>query len=314
MIYAVTHLTVYKYSEAITDSVMELRMQPRSESNQRCSRFNLVVSPEVRCGSYKDYLGNVIHNFDIHAPHRRLAIKSEAVVEVRPNPVLPDALDMTAWNTLDTASNERDYFDFLMDGTYARSSDLLENFANELDLSRRTDPLSLLRELTQKIYNAFEYEQHVTKVDSPIDVALTSRRGVCQDFTHIMLTLVRKMGIPARYVSGYLYHEKLDRSDEDASHAWLEAWLPELGWIGFDPTNNLLVNDRHIRVSIANDYAGASPSRGVFKGKATTELDVRVQVSHLEQLPEEEFTLAPEISMPRYEYVHQEQQTQQQQQ
>jgi transglutaminase-like putative cysteine protease len=314
MVYAVTHLTIYKYSDAISDSTMELRMQPRSDTNQRCRRFTLDISPEVKAASYKDYLGNMIHNFNIHAPHRQLAIKAEALVDVKPLPNLPDSLPLSAWDALDAESHERDYYDFLLDGRYTKSSLLLETLASELDWRRRSDPLSLLRELNSHIYEAFDYEQHVTKVDSSIDVALASRRGVCQDFTHIMLTLVRQIGIPARYISGYLFHqrEKKDRSDEDASHAWLEAWLPELGWIGFDPTNNLLVNDRHIRVSVASDYAEASPSKGVFKGNAKTELEVRVQVSQLEEMPEEEISLAPEISLPRYEFVYQEQQQQQQ--
>lgn len=314
MIYAVSHLTIYKYSEAISDSVMELRMQPRSEANQRCRRFSLDISPDARYDSFRDYLGNVIHNFDIPAYHRSLAIKSEAVVEVNPVRSLPDSLPMTAWDSIDSMSQEREYFDFLLAGKYAVSSPLLEKFAEEVDLRRRTDPLSLIRELNERIYEAFDYEQNVTKVDSPIDVALESRRGVCQDFTHIMLSLLRSLGIPARYVSGYLYHERRDRSDADASHAWIEALLPEFGWIGFDPTNNLLVNDRHIRVSIANDYAGASPSKGVFKGAAKTSLEVQVQVSLLEQIPDEEKSISPEITMPRYDYVHQEQQQQQQQQ
>jgi transglutaminase-like putative cysteine protease len=313
MVYAVTHLTVYKYSEAITDSIMELRMQPRSDGNQRCSRFTLELSPQAKAAWYRDYLGNLIHSFDIHAPHRRLAIKSEALVEVKPVPSLPDSLPFNSWDAIDAESHERDYLDFLMEGNFTKPTPLLEQFAAELEWRRRSDPLSLLRELNRSIYEAFGYEQHVTKVDSPIDVALASRRGVCQDFTHIMLTLVRQIGIPARYVSGYLFHQhdQGDRSDEDASHAWLEAWLPEFGWLGFDPTNNLLVNDRHIRVSVANDYAGASPSRGVFKGSAKTELEVRVQVSHLEELPAEEASLAPDITMPRYDLVHQEQQQQQ---
>ena len=314
MIYTVTHLTVYKYSEAISDSVMELRMQPRSDGNQRCSRFTLEISPAVKTSSYRDYLGNSIHHFEIASMHKRLAIKSEALVEVKPNAFLPDALPLNAWDVIDSVKDDREYFDFLLEGKFTQSSALLKKFADEIDWRRRGDPLSLLRELNSHMYQAFDYKQHVTKADSPIDVALGARLGVCQDFTHIMLTLVRQLGIPARYVSGYLFHqsEYLDRSDEDASHAWLEAWLPELGWVGFDPTNNLIVNDRHIRVSIANDYADASPSRGVFKGMATTELGVRVQVSQLDELPAEETSLAPEILLPHYEYVYQELEQQQQ--
>lgn len=315
MYYAISHLTLYKYSEAIGDSVMEIRMQPRSDGNQRCVRFDLHVSPDTRIFSLKDYLGNTIHNFNIPALHESLAIKAEAVVELQEMPALPEALSGDAWAALDAIDN-RDLYDMLLDGKYTQSTFLLSQFEQEMDWRRRGDPLSLVKELNSAIYNAFEYNQDATQVDSPIDEALSVRRGVCQDFTHIMLTMLRRVGIPARYVSGYLFHRKdrHDRSDEDATHAWVEAWLPDLGWIGFDPTNNLIVNDRHIRVNVSNDYASASPSRGIFKGSADTELGVRVQVSQLQELPYEHVELTPEMPLPKYDYYHPPQQSQQQQQ
>ena len=203
----------------------------------------------------------------------------------------------------------------LLPGTYAHQTELLNQFAQEINWGRNSDPLTVLHRLNTAIYDNFDYVQHVTKVDSSIDVSLEARRGVCQDFSHIMLALVRKIGIPARYISGYLYHQKDegDRSDVDASHAWIEAWLPNIGWIGFDPTNNLIATNRHIRVSIANDYANASPSRGVFKGTADTTLEVRVKVEKLDELPFEEDELSPEIVLPQYQFYQAQQQQQQQQ-
>lgn len=313
MYYAVTHLTDYAYNQPITDSVMELRMQPRSEGNQRCVRFNLEISPDARHLAHRDYLGNMIHTFDIPAKHTQLAIKTEAVVEVKPPPLLPDTLPDHAWTAIDEAVSDRDLFDMLLPGTYTHATPLLMELAQEIGWgAREVDPLTMLRQLNTTIYEKFAYEQDVTKVDSPIDVALQARSGVCQDFSHIMLTLVRQVGIPARYVSGYLFHREgsADRSFEDASHAWIEVWLPDLGWVGFDPTNNLIVENRHIRVCIANDYAKASPARGVFKGDAQTELSVQVQVTPLYELPLEDATIAPDIPMPRYGY-HQQQQQQQ---
>ncbi len=318
MYYAVTHLTIYNYSNPINDSVMEVRMQPRSDGNQRCTRFALNVSPATKTFNHKDYLGNMIHTFDIPSSHTKLAIKAEAVVEVKDTLNLPNALSQSAWDEIDAQSKHHDYYDMLLAGKFARPTDLLAQFAQEIDWRRRSDPLNLLRELNSRIFNSFDYVQNVTRADSPIDEALSARRGVCQDFSHIMLALVRQVGIPARYVSGYLYtlKEEGDRSDVDASHAWIEAWLPDLGWIGFDPTNNLIVSDRHIRVSVANDYDKASPSRGVFKGTADTTLEVRVKVDKLDELPFEEEELAPEIVLPHFQYhqMTQEQQQQQQQQ
>lgn len=313
MYYAITHLTIYKYSAPINDSVMEVRMQPRSDDHQRCPRFDLHVSPTVKTFQYRDYLGNSIHTFDIPAPHTELAIKAEAVVEVKDIADLPDAISTDAWGEIDRYAKDRDVYDMLMPGTYAQPTNLLNQFAQEINWQRRGDPLTLLRELNTTIYEKFNYVQNVTKVDSTIDVALEARRGVCQDFSHIMLALVRQIGIPARYVSGYLYHQKEegDRSDVDASHAWIEAWLPDLGWVGFDPTNNLITTNRHIRVSIANDYATASPSRGVFKGTADTMLSVQVKVEKLDELPFEEEELSPEIVLPRFQFYQAQQQQQQ---
>lgn len=313
MYYAVTHLTVYKYSDPITDSVMEIRKQPRTEGNQRSLRFDLDVSPHTKVTHYRDYHGNTVHHFDIPAPHTRLAVKANAIVEIKDADPIPDAIDMSAWDALDAQAESFDFLDFLMAGQYAKPTPLLNDFADEIGVSRYADPLTVLRNMNTAIYDAFDYTQNVTRADSPIDVALEARRGVCQDFTHIMLAMARSIGIPARYVSGYLYHQTdQDRSDVDASHAWVEAYLPDLGWVGFDPTNNLIVGNRHIRVCIANDYASASPSRGVFKGDATTELSVQVQVSDLPEVPVDEAPLAPEIVMPQYSYYKEQQQQQQQ--
>jgi transglutaminase-like putative cysteine protease len=318
--YAITHLTLYEYSEPISDNVMELRMQPRGDGWQRCTRFSLDISPSARARSYRDYAGNVVHTFDIPAPHHRLAIKAEAVVELRPQELASDLLPDDAWDQLDAqVKQDTDLYDMLLPGRYTRQTDHLATFADEIGWSRTTDPLTLLRELNTTIYQRFEYRQSVTKVDSPIDIALEARRGVCQDFAHIMITMARGIGIPCRYVSGYLFHRTggADRSDEGATHAWVEAWLPELGWVGFDPTNDTLAGERHIRVTIGNDYADATPSKGVFKGAAETELSVRVQVERLEMLPSDEIVLAPEIVMPHYELddvsVLAQQQAQQQQ-
>ena len=126
---------------------------------------------------------------------------------------------------------------------------------------------------------SFAYDSKSTQVDSPIDEALEKRSGVCQDFTHIMLALLRNhLRIPARYVSGYLHHRRDDTSTDGATHAWIQAWLPDLGWVGFDPTNDLLVGERHIEVAVGRDYSDVPPTRGVYKGGGGSDLSVGVRV------------------------------------
>jgi transglutaminase-like putative cysteine protease len=136
-------------------------------------------------------------------------------------------------------------------------------------------------EISQGIHEKFAYVPNATLVDSPIDDALTARKGVCQDFAHIMITLVRELRIPCRYVSGYLFHADAEkaRAAEGASHAWVEALLPGLGWTEFDPTNNVLGGESHIRVAVGRDYSEVPPTRGVFKGGGESELSVSVTVA-----------------------------------
>jgi transglutaminase-like putative cysteine protease len=143
----------------------------------------------------------------------------------------------------------------------------------------------VLHQLNEQMYRYFEYVPKSTNVDSPIDDALAMRAGVCQDFAHIMTTLVRsRLRIPCRYVSGYLYHgqEDQDRSIASATHAWIEALIPQLGWVGFDPTNWLVAGDRHIRTAIGRDYADVPPTHGMFRGRAKSELTVAVRVNPTE--------------------------------
>ena len=169
----------------------------------------------------------------------------------------------------------------LLPSQYAKPTDLLAELCEELRLERRGAPLNLLMEVNQALYDKFDYAPNTTKVDSPIDDALRARRGVCQDFAHIMIALVRQLKIPCRYVSGYLFHaDKVkDRSPAGATHAWVEAYLGEAGWVAFDPTNNLLGSERHIHVAVGRDYADVPPTRGVYKGEAESELSVRVVVA-----------------------------------
>jgi transglutaminase-like putative cysteine protease len=145
----------------------------------------------------------------------------------------------------------------------------------------------LVQELNQRLYQYFEYEPRSTRVDSPIDEAIVSGKGVCQDFAHTMIALLRHVRIPARYVSGYLYRgrEDHDRSTPDATHAWVDVFVPHLGWVGFDPTNNLVAHHRHIRTAVGRDYADVPPTHGVFRGSTDSELYVAVHVEASDQPP-----------------------------
>ena len=302
MFYAVRHFTRYRYTRPVWESAMEVRMHPRSEHMQRCFTFQLSVSPRSRIFAYTDHLGNLVHHFDIPALHRHLTVIADALVEVDAPDPLPASLGQEAWKELDDMIEHDDYWDMLRPSHFARPSDELLTLAREFDASSRDgqDPLDVLLRLNKGVYSTFNYVKQSTSVDSPIEDALRSRQGVCQDFAHIMIALVRNLHIPCRYVSGYLHHSSAheDRSADGATHAWVEALLPGLGWIGLDPTNDLIAGDRHIRTATGRDYADVPPTLGILKGSAVSEMQVRVRVSPSEAIlpPDQEFASDEEWS------------------
>ena len=242
MLLEIRHVTEYHYAGAVRESVMELWMQPQKAGSQRLVSFELDVDPPARLFSYADSFGNAVYHFDVPQPHSALRIEARSAVE-----------------------------------TEALHAFVEKRSLNDL---RRLDPLTAVRRLNEAVYEAFDYVPGATEADSPIDHALETHKGVCQDFSHIMLAICRSWGIPARYVSGYLFTDRSegDRSDPDATHAWVEVFLPTLRWVGLDATNNMLAGERHVSVAVGRDYADVPPSRGVYKGDEDSQLVVGVSV------------------------------------
>lgn len=299
-LYQIRHVTRHRYKAAVSECFMEVRKRPLSEGQQRCLNFKLEVEPNATIFSYQEEIGNTVHHFNVPQPHRELSVTAEAMVEVKNAAPLPQSLDASAWETLADQTEEPELLDYLLPSPLIQRTERLETFHRSVASTPGEDPLSFLRRLNAAIAERFTYVQLSTQVDSPIDQALESQQGVCQDFAHIMVGVARLAGIPARYVSGYLYHRQGagDRSSADASHAWMEAYLPDLGWLGFDPTNNILVEERHIRVCLGRDYKDVPPTRGVYRGTCPSELSVAVQV-HPADLPntDDEFRRMDESDM-----------------
>ncbi len=256
-------------------------MQPRTDTLQRWLQFTLLTNPSSRVMTYRDHDNNLVHHFNIPGRHSRLTVTAEALIECMTMRPLPHRLGPAAWPRVDAMAASGQWFDYLAPSTFVMETPKLEALKLEIGLERGNDPLVALRRLMGEMYARFEYSPRSTRVDSPIDEALEARKGVCQDFAHIFLSLVRPLGIPARYVSGYLFQAagSQDRSTDGATHAWVEVLLPDLGWVGLDPTNNLIADDRHIRVAIGRDYADVPPTRGVFKGVSTVRSELNVSVA-----------------------------------
>jgi transglutaminase-like putative cysteine protease len=300
MTYFIRHVTSFSYQPAVGESVMEVRLQPRSDTRQRCLTSSIEVNPRAEVTVYRDYCGNAVHHFDIPGKHSSIEVVSEATVDMLPR-LDVENLKQSTWEELDELVDHGDFLEMLLPSRYARPSEMLHRLRHELRLERRGESLTLLKKINNAIYENFDYAPNTTRVDSPIDDALQTHQGVCQDFAHIMIALVRQLRIPCRYVSGYLYHqgESHDRSPAGASHAWVEAYLGEAGWVEFDPTNNLLGCERHIRVAVGRDYADVPPTRGVHRGEAESELRVLVTVSRVDAPKPEDLGPAMVFRAPR---------------
>ncbi len=278
MYYSIRHQTRFRYSSPVSESIMEMRLQPRTEWTQHCLSFEIDLDPRTRVFHYRDYLGNTVHHFNVAGPHQQLDIVSTSLVEVNPFADWPLKLASSAWDEIDAQVHKSDYYEMLMPSDFAQPTPALMELAVALSITRRDDPMSLLRQMNTAIHQHFDYTPKATRVDSPIDEALRTGKGVCQDFAHVMISLVRLLKIPCRYVSGYKAPGAAGERSGLASHAWVEAWLPGWGWVGFDPTNNELASERHIRTAVGRDYADVPPTKGLYKGESKGELAVQVIV------------------------------------
>ena len=287
--YTIRHLTTFDYDAPIAESVMELRMRPATTGAQRCLQFEVTVEPQARVFAFQDSRGNWIHHFNVPQKHERLTIAAQAQVDLDAPASLPESLPHDAWADVDGEAAAGEDWDFRHESAFTPWSEALIGFAGSIGAPRETDPLSAVRRVMAAIHREFEYAPKSTRVDSPIDDALAARRGVCQDFSHIMLATLRRLGLPCRYVSGYIAPRHADqigsRSSPIATHAWVEVKLPDIGWIGLDPTHNAAAGTRHIQVGVGRDYADVPPTRGVFRGRSSSTLSVSVGISAGDTLP-----------------------------
>lgn len=283
-VYAVEHTTEFSYSQPVRENTFVLTMCPLQDEYQKIHYYRLKISPSSRVSQYKDHHGNRKHFFSVLKAHESLSIYSSFQVGVWPAQALSADVDEKEWKTLNNLKQSGDLRLWLDFGYFTKNSKTLENFLSRECIDKQKDPLTSLRLLNKKLFSIFSYTPKSTRADSGIKEILTSKKGVCQDYTHVMITIARLWGIPSRYVSGYLYQDPEGSSQVSGSesHAWCECYLPSLGWLGFDPTNNSLAGPRHIRVALGQDYKEIPPHNAFCKGGTTKELKVHVSVKRLE--------------------------------
>lgn len=325
MLLKLTHRTDLKYSDLISESVMELRMSPRQEQDQHRLAFNLAIGPATTVTSYFDWLGNVVNAFTVNPFHDRIQIVATSVVEVERQAIDVRALD-ARWPLPPVA--EYSLYDYLQFDGPVVDSPLLRQLVAQLK-PREGMPLGKLATgMIDLISEEFTYQKGITTAASPITEALEKRAGVCQDFTHLMIGMARALKVPARYVSGLLHPDSgMGRQTQTQSmsaaggmrqqqwqqvatesfrgytqtHAWCELLFPVVGWIGMDPANGRVVGPNFVKVAIGRDFRDVPPNRGLYRGKAEERIEVSVESEALPAVPQE---LAAErfdaIDVPSY--------------
>lgn len=274
---AIEHVTRLDYDGEATDAIAEVRLGPRNDEDQQVTDHTLTVTPQASISQYVDGFGNNVHVVAISRPHRFSEYHARS--ETRTFLADPFAVPPTAPTPL-TAAEEVDY---LQPSPFVPSLPEFVHLGERFHPQSEADTFEAARRLSEFVYNEFRYVKDATTIDTPVATVLHDRRGVCQDFAHVLLGLCRASGIPARYVSGYIASRASDeRRGAEASHAWVEAWTPTHGWRGFDAANNLVVNDLYVKMAIGRDYGDAAPNRGSFRGIARESLSVSVSTKILE--------------------------------
>jgi transglutaminase-like putative cysteine protease len=283
MIFNIVHTTSYEYSAPAIESFTELRVRPRSSNLQIIHTHLTEVTPRTELEEFVDYYGNTVECLSVPYRHKTLSVTSRSTVETLAHKDALSGLDLSVSEAVRLNwPHRRELFDFLMPSMHSPITPELEMLSKELLPSSGSFAECILT-LNHYIFKNFKYMPGVTDIRTPLADVLKTRQGVCQDFAHLMIALIRCAGLPARYVSGYIETEPVDEvtglAGATASHAWVEVFLPSGLWLGIDPTNDMMEGERHVQLGVGRDYHDVSPLRGVFKGAERQRLNVVVTVS-----------------------------------
>lgn len=273
----VLHRTTFVYAGTAHDSFNEVRLQPVNDATQRCVDFRLRVKPHVELRDYDDFYHNRVHHFEVIPAHQRLIIEAASTVETVPLAARPPVPCVSPADL--ERSDEREMLAEFYNGSHYVPLEVeLWREAQDALAGGRSDVWHDVRRLGEHVYRHFAYRPHTTGVNTPVTEVLKLRMGVCQDFAHVHLGLCRSVGIPARYVSGYFFNNTRRPREIEASHAWIEAWIPGHGWAAFDPTHDRVADDRYVKVAVGRDYADIRPVNGTYRGASTRAFKVTVTV------------------------------------
>src|SRR5450432_1051621 len=276
--FKIQHITTYEYDRLIQESMNEIKIFPILSSDQEVLKQELIITGNPEVLYFYDYWDNKTGNFNLFPPHRELIIDSRLVVRTTRSSDL--AINFISvfdemWNEVNGNLKMVE----LSRPDFIRSQSQI-NEITQLVYSSDHSVAITIKNCCDYIFTHFNYIKGITTVETTIDEILEKNAGVCQDFAHIMLQVLRTLNIPSRYVSGYICPNKSGLRGEGATHAWVEAWIPRFGWAGIDPTNNVWVTNTHVKLAVGRDFADCSPVKGAFKGPANQHLSVFVSVDY----------------------------------
>lgn len=287
MQYAVTHRTTYRYHTAVLQSYHLLHLSPRRIPHQTIMRHRIATQPQVELRSdLVDFFGNPYSVVAINADHKQLVVEAQTELDV----AAPPPVDLAAtsdWQTIAhpidgaSAAIPLEVAQYAVGSRHGRRVPALAEFASQ-SFRPGKPVLAAAYDLMQRIHDEFTFDASATDISTPVEAVLRDKRGVCQDFAHLMISALRSIKLPARYVSGYIRTIPPDGRPRlqgaDASHAWVSVWAPETGWVDFDPTNDTIISDDHITIAYGRDYDDVSPISGVLLGGGPHSVDVAVDV------------------------------------
>lgn len=297
----ISHITTYRYAQLVGDSVNEIRLTPVTNERQSCYQHSIAIEPSVSLFAYEDCFGNRVHAFSVNEPHDTLTIKTSMTVVTteafRPENIrkLQQLKPSETWEILKSDKTIDRFIEFLLPTSYTEVTEeiicLMDDVPNISLLEQADQEMTpiysvydWLNSLCNYIRSHFVYDPEATTVSTKAYELIANQRGVCQDFAHLMIAVCRAKGIPARYVSGYHFVGDLQGGTADfeqASHAWVEAYVPQLGWCSFDPTNQTAFDDRYVKLGHGRDYLDIVPVKGIYRGTGHQTLTVKVDVQKL---------------------------------
>jgi transglutaminase-like putative cysteine protease len=277
-VFKIIHITKYQYEKPVTESVNEIRIYPYFSEEQEILQHDLTISnyPDVQV--YRDYWGNRVGLFSIIESHDELVIESKLLIRTTRNNAVEPKPDSDFIHLKAEVQNNLQLIEMMKPEIIAKQDEIQRICDTVYEENKCI--ANVVSECSDHIFQNFTYSKGITTIETTVDEILEHKRGVCQDFAHLLLQILRTLEIPCRYVSGYICPHKNGMRGEGATHAWVEAWIPGYGWAGIDPTNNIWVTNTHVKLAVGRNFTDCSVVKGTFKGPARQELFVFVSVGY----------------------------------